>query len=167
MTLGDRIAVMNDGVIQQFGTPQEVYNQPMNRFVAGFLSSPTMNFIPVTVSEDGSNFSLATRIDEKKLPITKKNSNAMQPYRGRHIIAGIRPEHFHHKTESDAHSITIDSKLHELTGADLLIHTNLNGESAICRCNPDTMANGNDKVEVGIKAENIIFFDPKTDQSIG
>ena len=166
MTLGDRIAVMNDGVIQQFGTPQEVYNEPVNRFVAGFLGSPTMNFIPVLVSEDGLSFSLASRIEEKTFPITGQSPGAIQPYRGQEVIAGIRPEHFYHKSEAGTQSIVIDNELHELTGADLLIHTNLNGAPAICRCNPDIMVDRNGQVEIGIKTNNIIFFDPATGESI-
>jgi multiple sugar transport system ATP-binding protein len=88
MTLGDRVAVMRAGVVQQVGTPMELYNQPVNLFVAGFVGSPAMNFMPATVEGDTVKLPIA----DVRLP--PELHDAVRDHSGKQLIAGIRPEHF-------------------------------------------------------------------------
>jgi multiple sugar transport system ATP-binding protein len=88
MTLGDRVAVMRAGVVQQVGSPMELYNYPVNLFVAGFVGSPAMNFMPATVEDDTVKLPIA----DVKLP--KELHDAVREHSGRQLIAGVRPEHF-------------------------------------------------------------------------
>src|SRR6201995_3477011 len=93
MTLADRVVVMNHGVIEQVGSPQELYHNPATRFVAGFIGSPAMNFLPVRV-EDGAGGGLAVRVsDQIKLPIPPARNDRYGKYKGRDMVLGLRPEH--------------------------------------------------------------------------
>jgi multiple sugar transport system ATP-binding protein len=105
MTLGDRVAVMRGGVIQQVGTPEELYQQPRNLFVAGFIGSPSMNFLPATL-EDGR---LRTPLGDLPLP-TEIRAKIQQAGAGRDLIMGIRPEHL-----KDAALVDADEQAHGLT----------------------------------------------------
>ena len=91
MTMADRIVVMDKGVIQQFDTPQKLYNEPANMFVAGFIGSPQMNFINSTVIKDGTDLRISFSGYEMTVPKSKKQ--ILEKYAGREIILGIRPEH--------------------------------------------------------------------------
>src|SRR5215831_8197995 len=91
MTLGDRVVVMRDGRIQQTGTPLEIYNRPRNRFVAGFIGAPAMNFLPVTIEAgDGEAHAIA---DGFRIRIPKQRAGALDTYRGHAMTLGVRPEH--------------------------------------------------------------------------
>ncbi|NKB77782.1 MAG: hypothetical protein GKR96_12285 [Gammaproteobacteria bacterium] len=90
----------------------------------------------------------------------------MEAYRGKQVIAGIRPEYFHNKTQQDDEYMTIHTEIQELTGADLLVHTELNRTPVICRCHPGSIESGSHKMEVGINVQRIVFFDPDTGSRI-
>src|SRR3982750_2790730 len=93
MTLADRIAVMNEGRIEQIGTPQELYHHPATRFVAGFIGSPAMNFMPCRV-QDGEGGALAVRVNDKiVLPVPPNRADRYAPHKGKEMVLGIRPEH--------------------------------------------------------------------------
>ncbi len=93
MTLADRVVVMNGGVIEQVGTPQELYHNPATRFVAGFIGSPAMNFLPCRV-EDGANGGLAVRVtDQIALPVPPSRVDRYGAYKGSEMVLGLRPEH--------------------------------------------------------------------------
>src|SRR5579885_502602 len=92
MTLADRVVVMNHGVIEQVGPPQELYHNPATRFVAGFIGSPAMNFLPGRI--EGANNALAVRLsDTISLPIPASRIDRYGPYKDKQVIFGIRPEH--------------------------------------------------------------------------
>lgn len=95
MTMGDLVAVMNDGIIQQLGTSDTIYNDPANRFVAGFMGSPSMNFIPVTLRQSDSTLWLETNGGEQAaghLPLPPATQSGLKAAVDRGIILGIRPE---------------------------------------------------------------------------
>ena len=165
MTLGDKIAVMKDGIVQQFGSPDEVYTRPNNMFVASFMGSPSMNFIPVTLSDDGKTFTLKSESEEKTFPIINSTDN-LKNYNGREVILGIRPEHFHNRRNKDDYYINIPSKMQEFTGPDLMTYTTLNDQRIICRRNPTENAAVDDVVELGIKIEKVVFYDKETETLI-
>lgn len=112
MTMADHVVVMRDGVIEQQGTPLELYDHPVNRFVAGFIGSPAMNFIPATVSPDGASLQLRFGDGE---PLQSIRSPApLQP--GKHLIVGIRPEHISPATATGA-ALTLPVSAVETTGS--------------------------------------------------
>ena len=164
MTLGDKIAVMKDGIIQQFGSPDEVYSEPVNVFVASFMGSPSMNFIPVTIDEKGIGFNMDTGLETKTIPVD--HCPAIADYRGKEVIAGIRPEHFQNRRNRDKVFIAIPYEIQEYTGPDVMTYSQINDTAVIIRRNPkeDVIVNGG--IEVGIKTEKICFFDKTTHKRI-
>ncbi|MBE6753070.1 MAG: sn-glycerol-3-phosphate ABC transporter ATP-binding protein UgpC, partial [Ruminococcaceae bacterium] len=99
MTMGDRIVVMKDGIIQQVNTPQYLYDKPCNAFVAGFLGTPQMNFIDVTLQRRESDIYALFGDYSIKLPASKNNRGQLEPYIGKEVILGVRPEHVHDEPE--------------------------------------------------------------------
>src|SRR5690242_14205173 len=91
MTLGDRVVVMRDGRVQQAGTPLAVYNKPVNRFVAGFIGAPAMNFLDVTIRREGGV--LVAKSAAVKLAVTEPNSGVLEAWIDRQVVMGVRPEH--------------------------------------------------------------------------
>ncbi|MBP2611680.1 ABC transporter ATP-binding protein [Agrobacterium pusense] len=112
MTMADHVVVMRDGVIEQQGTPLELYDHPVNRFVAGFIGSPAMNFIPATVSPDGASLQLRFGDGEPRQSI--RSPAPLQP--GKHLIVGIRPEHISPATATGA-VLTLPVSAVETTGS--------------------------------------------------
>src|ERR1700716_3786232 len=91
MTLGDRVVVMRDGRVQQAGTPLVVYRNPVNRFVAGFIGAPAMNFLDVTIRKEGGT--LVVQSPSVKLAVTDPSSRVLEAWQGKRVILGVRPEH--------------------------------------------------------------------------
>lgn len=171
MTLGDLIAVMKDGVVQQLGTPQEIYDNPANLFVAGFIGSPSMNFITctlqaaetdgvqVTLNNDGQSMQL-------KLPFS---SAKLGPRMGTEVILGIRPEQV--TDLSSAHGEngqTLQCKIAmtEPTGPDTLVITQLNGANVTCRSHPREAAKVGESMQLSFNLSKAALFDPKTGERI-
>jgi multiple sugar transport system ATP-binding protein len=141
MTLADRVVVMNAGRIEQVGPPQELYHNPATRFVAGFIGSPAMNFLPVKVlNESGLLVQLA---NGEKLPIPPQRANRYAPYVGREMTLGIRPEHL---TEVTGHEkpgvgrVSAPVEVVEPMGMETLVHFQLSGAEVTARVAPDTPA---------------------------
>ena len=178
MTLGDKIAVMKDGVVQQFGTPNDIYSRPVNAFVASFMGSPPMNLIPATLAvNDGelwAEFSVGT-VDEQpagnvgRLPLRGFNIADLQamPESGTSILLGLRPEHMTDagRTRSDAARLAVPVDLAEPTGADTLVFTTLGGVRCVCRLHPSAVI-GHDHVELAIDVSAAVLFDPVNQQAI-
>ncbi|AYM84343.1 MULTISPECIES: ABC transporter ATP-binding protein [Agrobacterium tumefaciens complex] len=112
MTMADHVVVMRDGVIEQQGTPLELYDRPVNRFVAGFIGSPAMNFIPATVSPDGASLLLRFGEGDPQQPI--RAPAALPP--GKHVIVGIRPEHIR-PVAAEGAALTLPVSAVETTGS--------------------------------------------------
>ena len=129
MTMADRIVVMKSGIIQQVGTPEEVYETPANQFVASFIGSPSMNFMPVT--SDGGHLAFS---DGRSLPGTNKLARRVSANGS--AILGVRPEHLAVVPQSDA-AILAKVDLVEPLGSDTLIHFKVAGTAAIARVEPD------------------------------
>ncbi|NDV88995.1 sn-glycerol-3-phosphate ABC transporter ATP-binding protein UgpC [Aurantimonas aggregata] len=140
MTMADRIVIMKSGVIQQVGTPEEVYETPANQFVASFIGSPSMNFMPVT--RDGEQLVLA---DGKHLADTADLARRM-PANGSAVL-GVRPEHFLVVPEASA-AISARIDLVEPLGSDTLIHLKIAGTDAIARVEPDLRPRPGDVVSL-------------------
>jgi multiple sugar transport system ATP-binding protein len=130
MTLGDRLAVMRDGVLQQVGTPDELYNRPRNVFVAGFIGSPAMNFLPGEIADGALRFPLAT------IPLGGGERKHLElPEREGRVVVGIRPEDFEDASLATDRQggirITAVIDVLESTGSDVYAHLSLNGHAGL------------------------------------
>ena len=150
MTMADRIVIMKDGLIQQVGTPKEVYNSPLNTFVAAFIGSPSMNLLPAELSEDGGQmFVIGAGF---KLPIPKRLNATAQSAVGPKITLGLRPEHFSAEARGDSFApVDLKVKVAEYIGSSQFLAAELGGQNITAA------------VEVGPEAELMsdgqYFFD--------
>lgn len=170
MTLADRIAVMKDGNLLQLGSPDEIYNDPINMFVAGFMGSPSMNFInaEVALSEHGEPLvELTSTIKgiSYKYAIPVTNNSQLPFWLGKKVIAGIRPEHISTDSKTGTR-IDCFIEVTEPTGADLLICTTINGTEVTARVSPDSGISSTQIATLYIDPTKIIVFDPETEQRI-
>lgn len=170
MTLGDVIAIMKEGEIQQFGKPKDIYDDPANLFVAGFMGSPSMNFIECNVVDYEGETSLAIESNDSEyfLPCARYSSN-LNNYLGKRVIMGLRPEQLNDLNSSVANDdITIDCKveLMEPTGPDTLVSTRLNDTKVICRIHPDTACDVGDILPIAFDLSKVVFFDADTEERI-
>jgi multiple sugar transport system ATP-binding protein len=173
MTLGDKIAVMKDGVVQQFGTPNEIYNRPVNTFVAGFMGSPPMNLIPATLSVAlgalSVYFTVGTAANTAELRVNLP-MNAVRGdvsnHAGKPVLLGLRPEHISDETRNvDDPHFDVPIELTEVTGADTLLMTTLGGVRVVCRAHPETLI-ADDRARLVIDASHAVLFDAATGLSI-
>ena len=171
MTLGTRIVVMKDGVVQQVDTPQNLYNAPGNLFVAGFIGSPQMNMVDAVVETKGSDVYLNIgKTVSIKLPPAKAKKLIDGGYNGKTVVMGIRPEDL--KDEEVALAVaneaTIEAKIevYELLGAEVFLYFDIEGANFTARVNPRTTARTGDVVKFALDVEKIHVFDKETELTI-
>ena len=169
MTLADRIAVMKDGELQQLGTPQEIYTKPNNMFVAGFMGSPSMNFIKTMVD-----------LDEDQNPIIKVVGTAEQEHHirlpqsmrdqdGKELVIGLRPEHI---TEQEGDDVSATTKLDlqlevlEPTGPDTIAMVKVNDQEVACRLSPEFEVSVGQMAPLHFDLSKAVFFDAQTEARI-
>ena len=170
MTMGDLIAVMKDGVVQQLGTPQEIYDNPANLFVAGFIGSPSMNFITVKPLIEGNEVFVAIENAGKSLRLALPfAAEKLRSYAGRDVILGVRPEQI--TDMSSAHGdvgqelgCLID--LVEPTGPDTLLTTRLNGAAVTCRTHPREAVLPGQTMQLSFNLSKAAMFDPANGERI-
>ena len=153
MTMGDRIAVMKDGVLQQVAPPREIYDKPVNMYVAGFIGSPRMNFLPVTIS----NHQAKASGFELHLP------EAPGLERG---ILGIRPEHFLPTVSSDDAVIDFKVEVLEVLGADQYLYGRVGSDDLIARVDPELKVTVGDRVRLGVNMQRLHIFDSETEEAV-
>jgi multiple sugar transport system ATP-binding protein len=149
--------------VQQVGEPLEIYSRPANKFVAGFIGSPAMNFIPVTINEaNGSVYAEAAGL-RTKVPAEK--ANALKAYRGQSITLGIRPEDLRVGSGGDSADLSFDAVVEvvEPLGSEILLDVAVAGQSVVCRVEPTVKARPHDKIRLTFVPERIHFFEPKTE----
>ena len=157
MTLADRVVVMNGGVIEQVGPPQELYHRPRTRFVAGFIGSPAMNFLPVQVEAD------AVRLgDGQVLTIPPRHQARYAPYQGREMLLGIRPEHLTEPRERPAAPLTVMVDVVEPMGMETLVHFFMAGQAAVARVDPQTQAAPGQPLPLAADMAHMHLIDPQT-----
>ena len=165
MTMADRIVVMDKGVIQQFDTPQKLYNEPANMFVAGFIGSPQMNFIDASVVNDNG---IKIRFSGYEFKAPESKNSALKNYIGKDIILGIRPEHFtSDKKEKNTYEMTVKTEIAEMTGSETNIYFDLGDKRYIARINTETKINSGDSVKLLFNISSVYFFDKDTTLVIG
>ncbi|MCK0716355.1 ABC transporter ATP-binding protein [Chromohalobacter sarecensis] len=178
MTLADRIAVMRDGEILQLGTPDEVYNDPVDMFVAGFMGSPSMNFIPVTLVKRDAEYILRV-LDEQDVSGTPlelpwpaaREVPALHEHVGERLVLGLRPEHFvedeaRMETVYDGTEIEVIATVVEPTGADTLLQARLAGHEVTVRLAPKTHVVAEDRVALRADLSRAVLFDGKTQRRL-
>ena len=167
MTLGTRIVVMKDGVVQQVDTPQALYNTPCNLFVAGFIGSPQMNFMDAVVDIKGNDVTLTVGKHTLKVPASKKQALIDGGYNGRTVVLGIRPEDVHDSQAfiSNSPDSVIEStiKVYELLGAEVYLYFDLEGTQMTARVNPRTTLRNGDHAVFALDMEKIHIFDKETE----
>ena len=167
MTLGTRIVVMKDGVVQQVDTPQHLYEQPGNLFVAGFMGSPQMNFLDAQIAEKGGD--LIAKVGEYDVVIPAAKAKVLKDggYVGKTVVLGIRPEDIHDSQmfieASPSVPMTSTVKVYELLGAEVFLYFDVNGTQITARVDPGTKAKTGDPVKFDFNMEKTHFFDKDTE----
>ena len=168
MTLGTRIVVMKDGVVQQVDTPQNLYNAPGNLFVAGFIGSPQMNMVDAVVEVKGSDVFLKVGATAIKLPAAK--AEKVKAYNGKTVIMGIRPEDLSDDAEAiaAAGSSALEAKIevYELLGAEVYLYFTVEGSNFTARVNPRTATRTGDVAKFAVDVDKIHVFDKETELTI-
>jgi multiple sugar transport system ATP-binding protein len=173
MTLAERIAIMKDGILQQLDTPHKVYEDPANLFVAGFIGSPAMNFIPCRVVKNQQSMGLLLKTEEGKsfiLPVGH-SENELDSWADREIVLGLRPEHIsdsfpHQEEDQQIHAIECRVKVIEPTGPDTLVFVGINEEEVTCRVRPDEAVSPGGNMELMIDMSKAVFFEPESGKRI-
>ena len=153
MTMGDRIAVMKDGILQQVAPPREIYDKPTNMYVAGFIGSPTMNFIPVTVqgkTAKASGFDI-------ELPIAPGVEKG---------VLGIRPEALTERPRDGHPGMDLKVEVTEVLGADQFLYGAVGGDAITARVDPNMKVTPGDRVLLGIDMRRLHLFDGPTGKAI-
>lgn len=172
MTMGDRIVVMKDGFIQQVDTPQNLYDYPINEFVAGFMGSPQMNFIDAKLGKNGNDYTLT--FGACTITVPKKKADGaianLADYVGKDVVFGIRPEDVHDEPEfiekvGGAH-VTCDVEVTELMGAETYLYLNCEGNAVTARVEPTSTAKSGDKSKIAFDLNKMHLFDKETEKTI-
>ena len=168
MTMGTRVVVLKDGLLQQMDTPQKLYNYPANLFVAGFIGSPAMNFFEATlVGEDGD---LYVDGGTFRLKVPGDKLQVLLPYKGKKVIFGIRPDDLHDPqfTPPNITAGKIKAKVDvtELMGNEVLAHFLIGEKSFVGRFDPRTGVRVGDTIEVAVNIDNMHAFDLQTEKAI-
>ena len=170
MTLGTRIVVMKDGVVQQVDTPQHLYEQPGNLFVAGFMGSPQMNFLDAQIAEKGGD--LIAKVGEYDIVIPAPKAKVLKDggYVGKTVVLGIRPEDIHDSQmfieASPSVPMTSTVKVYELLGAEVFLYFDVNGTQVTARVDPRTNSKTGDTIKFAFDMEKSHFFDKETELTI-
>lgn len=170
MTMGTRIVVMKDGLIQQVDTPTSLYDRPVNMFVAGFIGSPQMNFINVIIEKRGEEIHLKFGEHDIKLPEGKAKKLEGTDYIGKEVVMGIRPESMHDEAvflESMPDSI-VNARVEvvEMLGSETLLHMFIDDIGCTARVNPRTKTRSGDIVKIAIDTNRVHLFDKETEKTI-
>ena len=164
MTMADRIVVMDKGVIQQVDTPQKLYSEPANMFVAGFIGSPSMNFFDASVSNGKIRFS------GYEFDITEQKKTLLSAYQGKEIVIGIRPEHFF--TDGGTAKcktvcrMTVKTEISEMTGSEANVYFDVAGKRHVACIKTDKKICSDDSISLAFNCSDVHFFDKNTALSI-
>ncbi|MBR0407570.1 MAG: sn-glycerol-3-phosphate ABC transporter ATP-binding protein UgpC [Clostridia bacterium] len=159
MTLADRIVVMKDGYVQQVGTPYELYFEPQNVFVAGFIGEPPMNFLKGTVKNGAIHFGDIPLDLSKKMP-------GIQKYEGREIVFGFRPESIKLGQHEDAYQITCGVELTEMLGDNTNVYITAGNDQAILKVDSHDTPETDVDITFSIPYESVYLFDGETEKVI-
>ena len=178
MTMATRIVVMKDGLIQQVDTPQNLYDLPVNKFVAGFIGTPQMNFIDALLTKEGDDLYLKVGNASLKLPKEKANNPALKEYIGQTVIMGIRPESISDDEEAVAQNkdgvMDCTVEVTELMGAEIYLYLSFEGiehaieegKNVIARVTARSLSRSGDNIKVSFDMSRVHIFDKDTEKCI-
>jgi multiple sugar transport system ATP-binding protein len=164
MTLGDRVVVMKDGYIQQVGEPLELYGKPANRFVAGFIGSPAMNFAEATVGEE--NGSVLVTNAGLRMTVPPAKADRMRAYKGQTVTMGVRPEDMHIAAADGRTGLDAVVEVVEPLGSEILLDVMVGNTVMVARVDPTVRAKVHEKIRLNVHPDRLHFFDAKTEQAI-
>jgi multiple sugar transport system ATP-binding protein len=168
MTMGSRIAVLKDGILQQIDTPQRLYDHPENVFVAGFIGSPSMNFFNATLVQEDKNFYADSGVFRLKVP--KSKEEVWKPYAGKKVVLGIRPEDIHDPqyTPPGINPVKVEAEVdvRELMGNEVFLYLKSGNLDYTARVDPRTSAAIGNKLAVDFNADNLHLFDAESEKAI-
>ena len=166
MTLGDRVVVMRDGRVQQVGDPMELYNQPANRFVAGFIGSPAMNFAHVRITAE--NGSLWAESEDLRIKVPAPMMERVGPHAGKQVTLGVRPEDLLIASPSDASDLSFDVAVEvvERLGSEILLDVAAGSTSMVASVDPTVTAKVHETLRLAINPDRVHFFDHETEAAI-
>jgi len=169
MTMGDRIVVMSNALVQQVDTPQNLYDNPCNMFVAAFIGSPQMNFLDATLESDEKGFYLTVNGDILRIP-DDKPAEALSQYKGRAVKLGIRPEDIyddeHSLSENAGSVISVSVDVSELMGSEVYLYLKYGTTVLTARVAPTTKARTGDSIKAAFDMKKIHLFDAETEEVI-
>jgi len=169
MTMGDRIVVMSNAIVQQVDTPQKLYDSPCNIFVAGFIGSPQMNFLDAVLNKDNKGYYLEINGDHLHIP-AEKEIQELKQYIGKTVKLGIRPEdiydddQFISASPDSVISATVD--VSEMMGSEVYLYLKYGEFSLIARVAPTTTSRRGDSIKVALNMKKIHIFDAGTEEAI-
>ncbi|ASY64747.1 Putrescine transport ATP-binding protein PotG [Sinorhizobium sojae CCBAU 05684] len=172
MTLATKIAVLKDGVLQQFGTPAEIYNNPANMFVADFMGSPAMNLLSVRVETEGAQVAVALeRPNAEPLKLLVPHDGALSAYAGRDVVFGIRPEALTDPEGADRNAKFVTEgecliEVVEPAGSDTFAVTRLGGKEIVARLRADARIAPGQTSRLAFNLDKAVFFDPESEKRI-
>lgn len=180
MTMGDRIVVMKDGFIQQVDSPQNLYSNPVNLFVAGFMGSPQMNFVDAVLRKIEGKYTIEFGSEDTKtsrgvkyyveLPEAKVDENVLSNYVDKEIIMGIRPENIHDEemfiSTAKTGIIDADVEITEMMGAEVYLYLTCQGIPLTARVDPRSTARPQDTIKVALDPNKVHIFDKETEKTI-
>lgn len=170
MTLGTRIVVLKDGIIQQVDTPQNLYNKPNNLFVAGFIGSPQMNFIDAKVTKEGNDILL--EFGNNKIKVSESHSKKVIEggYVDKEVIFGVRPEDVHDEEVfiSNSPDTTVEANVDvtELLGAEINLYLTVSGHNIVSRVDSRSLTKIGDTIKVAFDSNRMHIFDKSTEMVI-
>jgi len=166
MTLGDRVVVMKDGLVQQVGEPLELYNQPANKFVAGFIGSPAMNFANVTLTQ--VNGSLLAENSGLRIKLPDATAQRLRGHVGREITLGVRPEDITVAGAAHADHPSFDATVEvvEQLGSEILLDMKVGDGVMVASVEPTVRVKVRDKMRLAMRPSRLHIFDAKTEAAI-
>ena len=165
MTLADRVVVMNAGVIEQVGTPQELYHNPATRFVAGFIGSPAMNFMPCEIVDANGGGIMVHVNDQIRLPVPQSRVERYRPYKGKPMVFGMRPEHlfeYHEQGKPGWERVDLKVDVVEPMGMETMVHFFIGAEPVCARVAPETECHPEQMLPLTADMNNMHLMDGDT-----
>jgi multiple sugar transport system ATP-binding protein len=166
MTLADRVVVMNGGRVEQVGTPNDLYHKPRTRFVAGFIGSPTMNFIPCGLAQNGAGLSLRVS-DKLSFPVPESRAARYKPLVGKELVLGLRPEHITEprgEQRDSASEFTVPLDVVEPMGMETMVFFTVKGIEICGRVEPSSAKGPGEPMRLYANLNHMHLIDPATDQ---
>lgn len=163
MTMGDKIVILKGGIVQQIDNPINLYNKPVNKFVASFIGSPAMNFIDCKIISENENYYLQAT-DDFQILLSSEQKLKLLPYLFKNILIGIRPEHF--ILSEDSSGLEITPEVVEQLGNEVIIYFNIANTSLVARFPSNYNIKSNKSIYLKFDKEKFHFFDPQSESVI-